>query len=125
MAAFRGSRYEAAVDIVEERFAQGGSGGNDGGVTVRAGHTLLEDCQLVGLEDGDRVAERLEIVQEDAAWQPASLGYGPYVNQPRHVGQPRHVLRHRTGDAEAGHLDSPGLTFCAPRNSRTIASSPS
>ena len=64
VAAFRGRREEAAVDVVEQRFAEPGAGGNQRGVPRRHGDAFLQHRQLVGLEHGHGVRHRLEIVQQ-------------------------------------------------------------
>ena len=101
VAAFGRGRHEAAVEVVEHRLAEPGAGGDHRGVAVRDRDALLQHRELVGLEHRHRVAERLEIVEQDAARQAAALGDRPHVHQPRHVAQPRDVVGDRAGHPEA------------------------
>ena len=54
--AFRGARDEAAVEVVEERFAEPGAGRDHRGVAGRLRDALLQDRQLRRLEHRHRIA---------------------------------------------------------------------
>jgi hypothetical protein len=96
--------HEPAVDVVQQRFAEPGAGGDERRVAGLERHAFLEHRELVRLEHRHRVGHRLEVV-EHRHGRLDPLRQRRAVDDPRHVGEPRDQARDRAGGAHAagGH----------------------
>ena len=102
MPALRRRRYEAAVDVVEQRLAKAGSGGDQRDVAATQRLAFLQHVHFSFPQDRDRVGHRLQIVEEPDARHAESRRHLGRVDLPRHVGQLRRFADDRAGDAEGG-----------------------
>ena len=66
---------------------------------------LLEHRDLVRFQHRHAVAERLEVVQQQAVRETGRVGDRLDVHEPRHIRHPRDTVGHGAGDAEARALD--------------------
>ena len=60
-------RQELSIDVVQQRLAETGAGGDDRRVSGRDRNALLQHGELVGVEHVDRVRERFQVVDDRRA----------------------------------------------------------
>ncbi len=119
VAAFRGGRHEASVDVVQERFAEAGAGRDKRGVARRHCDAFLQRRELVGLEHRHGVRHRFEIVQErNGAVEPLADRCG--VGDPGHVDHPRDEPIDRARDAEDGGANAGRARLVEERGDQII-----